>query len=149
MQIYPAALQYIGRGGGNILSCMWFAMLFLLGIDSIFSVMEAAATVFTDTPRFRHVRKELVAALLCFGVFLLSLTFATDIGMGLIDAFDHYVINYCLFFTGALEAYVVSWVWGWPEIVKKCGWTCAPFRFSLRAIVLVPDVRSQFPLPYI
>lgn len=104
---------------------MWFAMIFLLGIDSLFSHIEAAATVVTDTPRFRHLHKELVAAVMCGLGFLVSLAFASDIGHALIDLFDHYVINYGLLFTGALEAYTVSWVWGWEETAKKCGRLCA------------------------
>ena len=125
MQVYPAVLQYLGRGGGNILSIAWFAMIFLLGIDSLFSHVEASATVLTDTPRFRHLRKDIVVAVICGMGLLVSLAFATDIGHALIDSFDHYVINYGLFFTGALEAYTVSWVWGWEDVAKKCGRMCA------------------------
>jgi SNF family Na+-dependent transporter len=123
VQVYPASLQYLGRGGANILSVMWFAMLFLLGIDTLFAHVEATATAFTDTPRFRHVRKDVVAALACAASFLMSLAFASDLGHGMIDAFDHYVINYGMFFTGALEAYTVAWIWGWQEISTKCGHT--------------------------
>lgn len=101
-------------------------MLFLLGIDTLFAHIEAAATVLTDTPRFRHVRKESVAAMVCALGFVVSLAFASSIGHALIDTFDHYVVSYGLFFTGALEAYTVSWVWGWQDIVKKCGYLCAP-----------------------
>ena len=84
-------------------------MLFLLGIDTLFAHIEAAATVLTDTPRFRHVRKESVAAMVCALGFVVSLAFASSIGHALIDTFDHYVVSYGLFFTGALEAYTVSW----------------------------------------
>ena len=124
--MYPAALQYLGRGGANILACMWFAMLFLLGIDTLFAHIEGSATVLTDTPRFRHFRKDVVAALVCSLGFLVSLAFASDIGHALIETFDHYVISYGMFFTGALEAYTVSWVWGWQDISRKCGYLCAP-----------------------
>ena len=124
MQVYPASLQYLSKGGANILSIMWFGMLFLLGIDSMFAMVEGVATVLTDTPRFRHVRKETVAAVKCVLGFLGSIAFISDIGFDLLDAFDHYIINYGLFLTGALEAYVVSWVWGFYEIEQKCGWRC-------------------------
>lgn len=125
MQVYPASLQYLSRGGANILSIMWFGMLFLLGIDSMFAMVEGVATVLTDTPRFRHVRKEQIAAITCVLGFLGSVAFISDLGFALLDIFDHYIINYGLFLTGALEAYAVAWVWGWYEISKKCGQRCA------------------------
>lgn len=46
-------------------------------------------------------------------------------GLALLDTFDHYTINYALFLTGAAEAYVISWVWGWRETADKCGTMCA------------------------
>ena len=57
LQVYPAALQFISKGGANILSILWFGMLWLLGIDSMFALVEGVATVITDTPRFRHLSK--------------------------------------------------------------------------------------------
>jgi hypothetical protein len=40
MQIYPAAMQYFDKGSANILSVLWFLMLSLLGIDSLFAMVE-------------------------------------------------------------------------------------------------------------
>jgi SNF family Na+-dependent transporter len=100
---------------------MWFMMLFLLGVDTVFAQVEATVTAFTDTPRFRHMRKDAVVAMVCAAGFLMSLAFASNIGHGLIDAFDHYLTNYGMFLAGALEAYTVAWIWGWQEISKKCG----------------------------
>lgn len=124
--MYPAALQFLSRGAGNVLSIMWFSMLWLLGIDSMFALVEGLATVITDTPRFRHVRKEKVAAIACILGFIGSIAFASDIGRPLLDVFDHYIINYGLFVTGSLEALTVSWIWGFKETREKCGRACAP-----------------------
>ena len=104
-----------------MLSIMWFGLLWLLGIDSMFAMVEGVATVITDTPRFRHLRKEFVAGVACALGFVASLAFASDIGLPLLDVFDHYIINYGLFVTGALEAFAVSWVWGWKETKEKLG----------------------------
>ena len=124
MQVYPGALQFLSRGGANILAILWFGTLFLLGIDSMFALVEGIATVITDTPRFHHLRKETVAAVMCAAGFVGSVGFVSDIGRPLLDAVDHYVVNYGLFVTGALEALTVSWVWGWRETEEKCGRTC-------------------------
>ena len=124
MQVYPAALQFLSKGAANVLSIMWFGMLWLLGIDSMFALVEGVSTVITDTPRFRHLRKETVAGVACVLGFVGSIAFASDIGRPLLDVFDHYIINYGLFVTGSLEALTVSWIWGWQETKEKCGRAC-------------------------
>jgi hypothetical protein len=40
VQVYPATMQYLDKGSANLLSILWFAMLFLLGIDSMFAMVE-------------------------------------------------------------------------------------------------------------
>ena len=35
-------MQYLGEGGANVLSIMWFGTLYLLGIDSMFAMVEGA-----------------------------------------------------------------------------------------------------------
>ena len=66
VQVYPATMQYLTKGGANVLSLMWFGVLWLLGIDSMFAMVEGVATVITDTPRFKHLRK--VRFTHCFSV---------------------------------------------------------------------------------
>ena len=43
LQVYPATMQYLGAGSANVLSIMWFGTLYLLGIDSMFAMVEGAA----------------------------------------------------------------------------------------------------------
>eukprot|EP00892_Ulva_mutabilis_P009294 jgi/Ulvmu1/6737/UM030_0072.1 len=119
--VYPAAMQFMSRGAGTVLSVLWFGTLFMLGIDSMFALVEGVSTVVTDTPRFRHLRKEAVAAAMCAVGFVGSVGFVSDIGRPLLGAVDHYIVNYGLFVTGALEAVAVSWVWGYRETKQKCG----------------------------
>lgn len=79
-QVYPATMQFVGKGGANVLSILWFFTLWLLGIDSMFAMVEGVATVITDTPRFCHLRKETVAMWTCMLGFICSIAFITDIG---------------------------------------------------------------------
>ena len=123
--MYPVALQFLSRGAANIVAALWFLMLFLLGIDSMFALVEGIATVITDTPRFRHLRKETMAGVTCALGFIGSVAFASDIGRPLLIVFDHYIVNYGLFVTGSLEALTVSWIWGFRETKEKCGRACA------------------------
>jgi SNF family Na+-dependent transporter len=47
-------MQYLGKAGGNILSIMRFGTLFLLGVDSMFAMVESLASVIIDTPHFKR-----------------------------------------------------------------------------------------------
>ena len=58
-----------------------FVNLFLLGIDSAFSIVEALVTCVQDTERFRHTKKWKIAAIFCIGGYFLSLLYATDAGL--------------------------------------------------------------------
>jgi Sodium:neurotransmitter symporter family len=49
--------------------------------------VEGVATVLTDTPRFRHVRREQVAFYTCLLGFLVSISMVTDIGLALLDVY--------------------------------------------------------------
>ena len=118
-------MQFLGSGGGNVFSILWFGTLYLLGIDTLFAMVEGIATIITDTPRFNHLRKELVAGITCVIGFLISVAFITDVGFHLVDAFDHYFLNYGLMVVGAIEAYTIAWVWAWPEMAGRTGSTCA------------------------
>jgi neurotransmitter:Na+ symporter, NSS family len=67
------------------------------------------------------MKKERVALWICVLGFFCSVAFVTDIGIYLLDIFDHFLFNYALMVTGAMEAYVIAWVWAWPEMRDRTG----------------------------
>ena len=83
-----------------------------------------------------------VALFTCVIGFLASIIFISDIGFAMLDVFDHYILNFALMLTGALEAYVVAWVWGWQEIRYRCGFKCVPITMLLSAL------STGFPGPW-
>eukprot|EP00663_Eupelagonemidae_sp_cell21sb_P012957 gene12957-biopygen7617 len=47
--IYPTVLESFGKGTGNFFAVLLFLMLFMLGWDSAFSMVEAVTTVVLDS----------------------------------------------------------------------------------------------------
>ena len=83
--------------------------LFLLGIDSAFSMVEATSTVICDTPTGRGYPRMFVAFVLCFGGFILSIPFCTNWGFVLFDVIDHYLCAFLLILVGILQCAGVGW----------------------------------------
>ncbi|XP_026090309.1 sodium-dependent proline transporter-like [Carassius auratus] len=89
---YPEALALLP--GSVFWSILFFLMLFMLGVDTLFGNMEGICTAVLD--EFPHLRsnlkhKTLFLALLCFAFYLMGLLLITDGGIywfTLIDSFS-------------------------------------------------------------
>lgn len=81
--VFPVALGTLS--GAGHWERLLFVVLFMLGIDSAFSLCEAVVTVFKDTTVFHKTPRVYVTALVCVVGFLCSLGFATDAGYYLLD----------------------------------------------------------------
>uniref|UniRef100_A0A4W4EHH7 Transporter n=1 Tax=Electrophorus electricus TaxID=8005 RepID=A0A4W4EHH7_ELEEL len=89
---YPEALALLP--GSVFWSILFFLMLFMLGVDTLFGNMEGITTAVLDEfPQLRVNMKHkiLFLALLCFGFYLMGLLLVTDGGIywfTLIDSFS-------------------------------------------------------------
>jgi len=83
--------------------------LYLLGVDSAFSMVEAVATVLKDTQTFRGWPQSLLALALCLLGLAISALFCTNWGFILFDSIDHYLGNYLLLLVGILQCFGVGW----------------------------------------
>ena len=59
----------------------------------MFAMVEGLSTILADAPRFAHIKKERVALWACAIGFMASVAFVTDLGIYLVDACDHYILN--------------------------------------------------------
>ena len=66
-------------------------MLFLLGIDSAFSFLEAFLTAFQDAERFKKWDRKVLTFVIAAIAFLFSLMYATDAGLIWLDTIDYYI----------------------------------------------------------
>ena len=103
--VFPEALSLIP--GATFFSLLFFVTLITLGIDSLFSMVEAMATLFYDS--FPNINKKVVVFYVCLACSLGGLVFTTTAGIFYVDITDHYITIYMLVLTGFLQACVVGW----------------------------------------
>jgi len=107
----PTALLTFEASG--FFSFLFFFMLFLLGIDSAFSMIEACTTVVCDTDYAieRRWTKTGVSFVLCILAYLIAIPFCTDVGPYHMDIFDNYVSTKGMIFVGMMETFALGWIY--------------------------------------
>lgn len=111
--VYPQAISLMP--GGNLFGAVFFLCLFVAGMSSAVSIIEAFVSAVVD--KF-GVRREALVTLVCVAGFLGSMIFATQGGLFWIDIVDHFVTHYGLVTVGILEALVVGWLFGTERLRK-------------------------------
>jgi NSS family neurotransmitter:Na+ symporter len=106
--VFPKALNLIP--GAMFFSLIFFIMLVSLAIDSLFSLVEAIASVFEDI--FPKVSKKLIVFITCLVGFIGGLVFASTAGIYYLDITDHFITNFGLVFMGLLQAICIGWFYG-------------------------------------
>jgi len=116
-KVFPAVLLTFEAAG--FFSFVFFFMLFLLGIDSAFSMIEACTTVICDTDFAANhgMTKPWVSLVLCVVGFLIAVAFCTDVGPYHMDLYDDYVNTKGMIFVGIMEAFSLGWVY---QNEKQC-----------------------------
>jgi len=95
-------------------SILFFFMLFTLGLDSQFAMMETVISAIVDEfPWFRQgKRKTLFILGLCILLFFLGLPQCARNGFYVMHLFDWYSASFSLMIVAMLELICVSWVYG-------------------------------------
>lgn len=104
---YPTAIDLMDAP--NFWAFLLGTTLFMLGIDSSFSAIEATSTVICDTAWGGIVPRSFVAFVLCVFGFSGSVPFCTNWGFTLFDVVDHYLCAYLLLMIGVLQAFGCGW----------------------------------------
>jgi SNF family Na+-dependent transporter len=99
--------------------CLLATTLFMLGIDSAFSMVEATATVINDTKWGGQFPKSFVAFMLCVIGFILSIPFCTNWGFILFDVIDHYLSNFLLIIVGLMQCFGCGWMFDYEATLLK------------------------------
>lgn len=110
--VFPEALSLLPASW--FFALLFFITLLTLGIDSAFSIVEGISTALQD--RYKKVRVEKIALLVCGLGFAAGIIFTTNAGLYLLDIVDHFVSNFNLLIAGMLQAFVVGWVYGADKI---------------------------------
>ncbi|RWS04481.1 sodium- and chloride-dependent glycine transporter 2-like protein, partial [Dinothrombium tinctorium] len=110
---YPEALSRLPWP--HVWSVLFFLMLFILGLDSEFAILETVLTSLSDEINFlrRHKLKFTVAVGIC--CFLLGLPCVTRGGQYIFEIMDYYGGGISLVFIAVFECIAISWVYGYKK----------------------------------
>jgi len=134
---YPEAISQLPGGlvTQAIFGLMFFLMLFTLGVDSAFSIVEGIVTGLVD--KFKWSRSKTLLGV-CLAGFAGGLIFVTKAGLYWLDIVDYFTNNFNLIVIGIIECLLVGWIFGSGKIrayfnetgsIKFGKWWDAMIRF--------------------
>jgi NSS family neurotransmitter:Na+ symporter len=141
----------------QLFGVLFFLMLFSLGIDSAFSLTEAASVAFADKFGFNRFRANVI---ICIIGFLGGILFVTGAGLYWLDIIDNWMNQYGLVVVSFLECVFLGWFfnikWLSNEIdkhgeVKTKGWWIIMVKYVTPIVlgfVIVTFLISELQHPY-
>ncbi|CAF1058426.1 unnamed protein product [Rotaria sordida] len=108
--VYPYAVTTLP--GAPFWSILFFFMLILLGLDSVFASVETIVVVITDQIHGLRRYNTLVILVVCIAMFALGLLLCTDAGIYWITFLDQFTGSYPAFVIGLLECICIAYIYG-------------------------------------
>ncbi len=152
---YPKALSLMPLG--NLFGAIFFFCLFVAGISSSVSIIEAFTSAIMD--KFGTERGRVVT-IICIIAFLCSIIFTSQAGLHWISILDHFITNYGLIVVGILECILVGWLFNIEILrrhinkvssIKMGSWWNGLIRYFVPlvlGIILVGDLYHEVLHPY-
>ncbi|XP_053672297.1 sodium- and chloride-dependent glycine transporter 1 [Anopheles nili] len=113
---YPEAISMLPLA--PMWACLFFSMLFLLGVDSMFVQIEAIVSSVVDVFPVLRTKKLLITAGTCFLLFLLSLPCVSRGGMYVVQLLDWYSASISVILVCIVEVIAVGWIYGCDNFVR-------------------------------
>ena len=140
---YPEALSRLWVP--QLWSVMFFFMLFLLGLDSEFALLETVLTVIYDGLPKTKKYKPIMVFIMCLSCFLLSLPCVTNSGTYVFQIMDDYGGGMSVLWIAILETMFIMWIYGVrnfaadvdfmlktrTSIIVKILWVLCPILLSI------------------
>jgi len=148
---YPTMIKLLPFGA-SIFGIIFFLMLLTLGIDSAFSLVEAAVAAGQD--RWKVSRKAM-NLFTCGLAFIVGLIFCTEAGLYWLDIVDHFINNFGLVLIGLFECLVIGYVFGAKRMreyinsvseIKLGAWWDWLIRVIVPIILIITVVMSTVKL---
>ncbi|XP_046558833.1 sodium- and chloride-dependent glycine transporter 2-like isoform X1 [Haliotis rubra] len=108
--IYPEALAHLPVP--QLWSFIFFVMIILLAMDSLFSQVETFMTAILDEYHSLVKWRIPIAAVYCLVSFLVGLVMTTQGGVYVFQLVDWYIVALFITFVALLECIMVSWLYG-------------------------------------
>jgi len=96
---------------------LFFLMLFTLGLDSQFAIVETILTGILDFLPALRPKKTLVVGAVCMIGFIVGLPLTCPGGPYLLDLLDYYAASWPYLFIGLMELVIVSYIYGYDNYV--------------------------------
>ncbi|XP_075997453.1 sodium- and chloride-dependent neutral and basic amino acid transporter B(0+)-like [Genypterus blacodes] len=114
---YPEALTKLPIS--PLWSILFFLMLFAIGLDYLFVVIEVISTSLIDAlPKLLSSKRSLINIVTCVIIFLLSLTCMTRAGVYWVTLLDHVAGSWLVLVLALLEVIAVSYIYGVNRFIK-------------------------------
>ncbi|VIO85870.1 Sodium:neurotransmitter symporter family protein [Brugia malayi] len=124
---------------------MFFLMLLMLGMGSMFGTLEGVITSLNDS-KLISLKKPVLTAILCSIACGIGLVFTTHSGQYWVMLFDHFAGTYSLMAVAFFEVLAVIYVYGWQNFARdlvdmtgetiSCYWTIT-WRFISPVLMLI------------
>lgn len=113
---FPEALALMP--GSNIFSVIFFVMIFLLGVDSAFSMVEVVVHVISHHTGFRYTNA-LLSGMVCVFSFIFGIIYTLDNGLYLLDIVDHFISSFALLTVAFCEVAAVGYLYGPNKFIDQ------------------------------
>lgn len=105
------------------ISPMWavlfFLMLFTIGLDSQFGMVETCISAFMDEyPHLLRTKRTLISFLACLFEFLMGLPCITQGGIYVLQIMDWYCASFSLMLISLTECVAIAWIYGTDRFYK-------------------------------
>ncbi len=107
----PAAINLLPAP--YILGPLFFFALVVAGLSSHISILEAVTSALMDK---LHLPRKKAAAIVCGSGFIISMAFATNGGLLLLDLIDYFINNIALLFSCFIELIILTWLFKIADI---------------------------------
>lgn len=153
---FPTAIALL-PAGGQIVGMIFFLMLLTLGIDSAFSLVEAASTAFSDELKIDRHKTTVV---LCVVGFIAGLLFITQGGYWWLDIVDNWMNSWGLMVVAFLEVLFLGWFFNIRKIqvsmdkyseIKAGDWWVFMIKWvstPILGIILIWNLINEIQHPY-
>ena len=118
---YPVAFSTLPAG--QFWCILFFLTLYVLGLDSAFSLVEGGVTVFKDSRKYHRYSRKLIVAGFCVAGFMISILFCTEMGIQALDAVDYFLNNIAIVFVGVMECVAAGYMYDYDRISERVGQT--------------------------
>jgi solute carrier family 6 amino acid transporter-like protein 5/7/9/14 len=96
---------------------LFFLMLFTLGLDSQFAIVETILTGIMDFMPTLRPKKTMIVGAVCLTGFILGLPLCCPGGSLLLDLLDYYAASWPYLFIGLMEFIIIAYVYGYSNFV--------------------------------